>query len=169
MDVLTKAIYKKGIAFSHPFHYVVDENNFTLSVGDILEQINAGEGKADYSSSLNYIKRSPKNVALSFLEGIGLKMVHNQTLGKDAKRISLILQMLAYTDKGVPLQVVNEIGEVEDWILDRGRGNDYLLGRYGENLARYDHKGVTMALAALIKRIVGLPGDDDHSDEEETG
>jgi hypothetical protein len=161
MDVLTKIVYKKGIAFSHCFHYMVDEKFYSLTVGEILHRyIEQKKSKAEYLSTLNHLKKSPRHIAISFLDGMGLKMVHQDVLGKDAGRISLVLNMITHSDKGVPLRIVNEIGEVEDWIVARTKGNEFILGKVGEPYESMSHRKLAEKLSVLIKRVVGLPGDE---------
>lgn len=167
MDALSKIVFKKGIAFSHCFQYNVDGETYSKTVGDILDHyLNKNKSRADFTSTFNHLKKSPMNVALSFLDGMGMKLVHEEVLGKDAFRLSLILNMITHSDKGIPLQIVNEIGEIDDWVVARTKGNEFILGKAGDTYNPINHRELTERLSTLIKRVVGLPGDESEGKDE---
>lgn len=133
MDALTKFVIKKGIPLSTSFSYPIKDRTIEYSTTDILLKYSKTSSKDEYKNSISHVKKATRELALSFINGIGQRNAIIEVYGYEKyTRFEYTTMNLSLTNEPILFRVTNP--EVANWVMQK-KGNACYLYRQDEKIS----------------------------------
>lgn len=133
MDALTKFVIRKGIPLATNFSYRIKDKTIDYTVTDILLRYSKTSTKEEYKNSISHLKKATRELALSFLNGIGQRNAIIEVYGYEKyTRFEYTTMTLSLTEEPILFRVTNP--ELSNWVMQK-KGDACYLYRQNEGVS----------------------------------